>query len=57
MSKDWGSKAGSGGVATASEANVQRRERLRQLALDTIDVSQGQENKREQEEIGLWVNG
>lgn len=30
----------SGGVASASEANVQRRERLRQLALDTIDVTQ-----------------
>lgn len=29
-----------GGVASASEANVQRRERLRQLALDTIDVTQ-----------------
>jgi len=39
MSKDWGSKAGSGGVASASEANVQRRERLRQLALDTVDVT------------------
>jgi len=39
MSKDWGSKAGSGGVASASEANVQRRARLAQLALDTIDVS------------------
>ncbi len=40
MSKDYGSKAGSGGVASASEANVQRRERLRQLALDTVDISQ-----------------
>lgn len=29
-----------GGVASASEANVQRRDRLRQLALDTVDITQ-----------------
>jgi len=40
MGRDFGSKIGSGGVATASEANVQRRERLRQLALETVDVTQ-----------------
>ncbi|KAG2177049.1 hypothetical protein INT43_007705 [Umbelopsis isabellina] len=34
-----GSKTGGGGVASASEANVNRRERLRKLALETIDIS------------------
>ncbi|KAI9206483.1 uncharacterized protein BJ171DRAFT_498000 [Polychytrium aggregatum] len=34
-----GSKAGSGGVAGYSESNVDRRERLRKLALETIDLS------------------
>ncbi|EUB56399.1 Splicing factor 3A subunit 2 [Echinococcus granulosus] len=33
-----GGKTGSGGVASESEANRDRRERLRQLALDTIDL-------------------
>ncbi|EEB97389.1 hypothetical protein MPER_03303, partial [Moniliophthora perniciosa FA553] len=33
-----GSKFGSGGVAGASETNVDRRERLRKLALETIDL-------------------
>ncbi|KAI9164428.1 CWF complex protein sap62 [Blastocladiella emersonii ATCC 22665] len=34
-----GSKPGSGGVAGSSESNVDRRERLRKLALETIDIS------------------
>ncbi|TPX30167.1 hypothetical protein SmJEL517_g06203 [Synchytrium microbalum] len=34
-----GSKPGSGGVAGASESNVDRRERLRKLALETIDLA------------------
>lgn len=34
-----GSKFGSGGVAGASESNVDRRERLRKLALETIDLA------------------
>ncbi|KAJ1972096.1 CWF complex protein sap62, partial [Dimargaris verticillata] len=34
-----GSKPGSGGVAGMSESNVARRERLRQLALETIDLA------------------
>jgi hypothetical protein len=34
-----GSKPGSGGVAGFSEANVDRRERLRKLALETIDLN------------------
>lgn len=34
-----GSKFGGGGPAGASEANVDRRERLRKLALETIDIS------------------
>jgi len=34
-----GSKFGGGGVAGASETNVDRRERLRKLALETIDIT------------------
>eukprot|EP00035_Acanthoeca_spectabilis_P034772 m.30898 g.30898 ORF g.30898 m.30898 type:complete len:257 (-) comp6859_c0_seq1:49-819(-) len=34
-----GSKVGSGGVASSSETNRDRRERLRQLALETIDLN------------------
>eukprot|EP00037_Helgoeca_nana_P027232 m.310783 g.310783 ORF g.310783 m.310783 type:complete len:254 (-) comp27440_c0_seq1:4685-5446(-) len=34
-----GSKVGSGGVASNSETNRDRRERLRQLALETIDLN------------------
>jgi len=33
-----GGKTGGGGVASYSDANVDRRERLRQLALETIDL-------------------
>ncbi|CAD5227288.1 unnamed protein product [Bursaphelenchus xylophilus] len=33
-----GGKTGGGGVASASDANVDRRERLRLLALETIDL-------------------
>ena len=34
-----GGKTGSGGVASFSESNRDRRERLRQLALETIDLN------------------
>ncbi|KAJ3154241.1 Splicing factor 3A subunit 2 [Geranomyces variabilis] len=34
-----GSKPGSGGVAGGSESNVDRRDRLRKLALETIDLA------------------
>jgi splicing factor 3A subunit 2 len=34
-----GSKPGSGGVISASEANVLRRERLKQLTLEALDIS------------------
>ena len=34
-----GGKTGVGGVASASESNRDRRERLRQLALETIDLN------------------
>ncbi|KAJ0404411.1 hypothetical protein P43SY_007664 [Pythium insidiosum] len=34
-----GSKPGAGGVASESQANVDRRERLRKLALETVDIS------------------
>eukprot|EP00128_Syssomonas_multiformis_P014920 Colp12_sorted_trinity150504_noHs@30640 len=34
-----GSKTGGGGVANAEQANIDRRERLRQLALETIDLN------------------
>ena len=33
-----GAKTGSGGVAQYPDANIERRERLRQLALETIDL-------------------
>ena len=33
------SKFGGGGVADASQANIDRRERLRKLALETIDLA------------------
>lgn len=34
-----GGKTGTGGVASASDSNRERRERLRQLALETIDIN------------------
>lgn len=34
-----GGKTGGGGVASWSETNRDRRERLRQLALETIDLN------------------
>lgn len=34
-----GSKVGAGGVASASESNRQRKERLKALALETIDIN------------------
>ncbi len=37
--RDFGSKPGSGGVMSSQLANVDRRERLRRLALETIDLS------------------
>lgn len=39
MDRDFGSKPGSGGVANAQQQGVDRRERLRQLALQTTDIS------------------
>eukprot|EP00475_Leptophrys_vorax_P011045 TRINITY_DN1759_c0_g3_i1.p1 TRINITY_DN1759_c0_g3~~TRINITY_DN1759_c0_g3_i1.p1 ORF type:complete len:229 (+),score=61.14 TRINITY_DN1759_c0_g3_i1:1110-1796(+) len=39
MSKDWGSKPGSAGVMSETQANIDRRERLRQLALETVDLA------------------
>jgi len=36
--REFGSKTGSGPMMSASEANVNRRERLRQLALETVDL-------------------
>ena len=38
MDRDWGAKAGGGGVASDIQAKVDRRERLRQLALQTVDL-------------------
>ena len=34
-----GSKIGSGGVSSAAQAAIERRERLRKLALETIDIT------------------
>ncbi|KAI3630253.1 hypothetical protein MIR68_011688 [Amoeboaphelidium protococcarum] len=39
MQNRVGVKFGGGGVATASEQNLSRRERQRQLALETVDLS------------------
>ncbi|PON49002.1 Zinc finger, C2H2 domain containing protein, partial [Parasponia andersonii] len=39
MDRDWGSKPGSGGAASAQNEAVDRRERLRRLALETIDLA------------------
>mmetsp|Transcript_25375 Transcript_25375/g.57810 ORF Transcript_25375/g.57810 Transcript_25375/m.57810 type:complete len:240 (-) Transcript_25375:694-1413(-) len=38
MDRDWGAKAGGGGVASEIQMKVDRRERLRQLALQTVDL-------------------
>ena len=37
MDRDWGAKAG-GGVASDIQQKVDRRERLRRLALQTVDL-------------------
>ena len=39
MQNRVGSKPGSGGVASSSQANIDRRDRLRKLALETVDLS------------------
>jgi len=39
LQTERGAKAGGGGPASSTQANVDRRERLRQLALETIDLS------------------
>jgi splicing factor 3A subunit 2 len=39
MQNRVGSKPGAGGVASGSQSNVDRRERLRKLALETIDLA------------------
>lgn len=36
--RDWGAKTGGGGVASKEHENLARKERLRQLALDTVDL-------------------
>eukprot|EP01113_Clastostelium_recurvatum_P015530 TRINITY_DN1867_c0_g2_i2.p1 TRINITY_DN1867_c0_g2~~TRINITY_DN1867_c0_g2_i2.p1 ORF type:complete len:245 (+),score=55.44 TRINITY_DN1867_c0_g2_i2:213-947(+) len=39
MDRDFGAKTGGGGVASSTYSNVDRRERLRKLALETMDLS------------------
>ncbi|CAL5350896.1 unnamed protein product [Camellia sinensis] len=39
MDREWGSKPGSGGAASAQNEAIDRRERLRRLALETIDIA------------------
>lgn len=39
MDRDWGAKTGGGGVASGTNSNVDRRERLRKLAMETIDLN------------------
>eukprot|EP00178_Gracilaria_changii_P004927 TRINITY_DN179_c0_g1_i1.p1 TRINITY_DN179_c0_g1~~TRINITY_DN179_c0_g1_i1.p1 ORF type:complete len:257 (+),score=27.78 TRINITY_DN179_c0_g1_i1:1760-2530(+) len=36
--RDWGSKTGGGGVASKEHEALARKERLRQLAIDTVDL-------------------
>lgn len=36
--RDWGAKTGGGGVASKEHENLARKERLRQLAMDTVDL-------------------
>ncbi|XP_002994716.2 splicing factor 3A subunit 2 [Selaginella moellendorffii] len=38
MDREWGSKPGSGGAASAQNEAIDRRERLRRLAIETIDL-------------------
>jgi hypothetical protein len=45
MDRDWGSKTGGGGMASSSYSNVDRRERLRQLALETIDLAKARRRR------------
>ncbi|XP_076913999.1 uncharacterized protein LOC143572835 [Bidens hawaiensis] len=39
MDREWGSKPGSGGAASAQNEAIDRRERLRRMALETIDLA------------------
>ncbi|CAL9015765.1 unnamed protein product [Prunus brigantina] len=39
MDREWGSKPGSGGAASAQNEAIDRKERLRRLALETIDLA------------------
>eukprot|EP00898_Chlorokybus_atmophyticus_P007504 jgi/Chlat1/7755/Chrsp66S07327 len=39
MDRDWGAKTGGGGHASAQNEAIDRRERLRRLALETIDLA------------------
>jgi splicing factor 3A subunit 2 len=36
--RDFGSKTGGGGVMSAAQEAIARKERLRQLALETVDL-------------------
>lgn len=39
MDREYGSKPGSGGAASGQNEAIDRRERLRRLALETIDLA------------------
>lgn len=39
MDREWGSKPGGGGAASSQNEAIDRRERLRRLALETIDIA------------------
>jgi len=52
-----GGKTGTGGVASASDANRDRRERLRQLALETIDLNKVKIIKFDQYAFCTWIVG
>ena len=54
MDREWGSKPGSGGAASAQNEAIDRRERLRRLALETIDLAKDPYFMRNH--LGRYVN-
>ena len=51
--RDAGSKVGSGGVASAQASAIDRRERLRRLALETFDLAKDPNFMKNH--LGRWV--
>ncbi|KAK1377159.1 hypothetical protein POM88_033352 [Heracleum sosnowskyi] len=51
--QQWGSKPGSGGAASAQNEAIDRRERLRRLALETIDLAKDAYFMRKRQQTNL----